>query len=33
MKNFEEADKIRKKILDIGIRLLDTPFGTKKIPD
>jgi cysteinyl-tRNA synthetase len=31
-KKFQEADEIRKKLLDIGIYLQDTPFGAKKIP-
>lgn len=31
-KKFQEADEIRKKILDIGIYLQDTELGSKKIP-
>ncbi len=31
-KKFDEADKIRKKILDMGIQLQDTSLGTRKIP-
>lgn len=32
-KRFQEADEIRKKILEIGIYIQDTELGTKKIPE